>query len=57
MVNGKFIFIKHLPLTIIFRGLVKQIQKNMAQTNLLFYQEFKFFIVAIKYDVGHFWPQ
>ena len=57
MVNLFSFNIYHSPLTIIFRGLVKQIQKNMAQTNLLFYQEFKFFIVAIKYDVGHFWPQ
>jgi hypothetical protein len=57
MVNLFLFNIYHSTLTIIFRGLVKQIQKNMAQTNLLFYQEFKFFIVAIKYDVGHFWPQ
>ncbi len=45
MVNGKFIFIKHLPLTIIFKDLVKQIQKNMAQTNLLFFTKSLIFLL------------
>jgi hypothetical protein len=39
------------------RGLKGLFAKIMTQTILLFYQEFKFFIVAIKYDVGHFLPQ
>jgi hypothetical protein len=40
MVNGKFIFIQHLPLTAYH-----------------YFPEFKFFIVAIKYDVSTFFQR
>ncbi len=60
MVNGKFIFIQHLPLSTYhyFQSFSKTNSEKYGADHFAFFcQEFKFFIVAIKYDVGHFWPQ
>jgi hypothetical protein len=53
---NKFSFnIYHSPITFFFQRFKRNFGENYGEDQFcIFYQEFKFFIVAIKYDVGHF---